>query len=359
MAGTERIAIRLSYQLKQRGWQVRTAFPSSPSSGSLREWSQYQGVEGEDGPGSLDTNARRSLQAITALARFIRQRPADVVNFHYGVSYISWKDLLAAHMAGARTVVASVHGNKPLDPAAEAQKIKSTRMAARFCKAIVVVTEWSKRTLADCGVPESKIRVVPCGIPAPEQVPAMAEARNQLGVPLDAFIISSAGRLEEVKGMDDLIVAAGRLPDPNRSLKLLIGGIGPDHDSLAQLAERTLSGRAQFLGHVKDVSLLYSSSDVFVLATRAENCGLVYREAALHGVPVVGTDVGGNKETILDGKTGLIVPPNNPEALAQAIARLRDDHDLRQRMGQQARERAMREFTEQVMAERYEQVFRD
>lgn len=358
MAGTERIAIRLSYQLKQRGWRVRTAFPRADSSEALREWSQYQGVESEDGPASLDTNVRRSWPEISALARFIRRRPADVVNFHYGVSYISWKDLLAAHIAGARTVIASVHGNRPLDPDTEAQKIKSTRLSARFCKAIVVVTEWSKRTLMDCGVPEDKIRVVPCGIPAPALIPTRADARKELGVPLDSFIISSAGRLEEVKGMNDLIAAAGRLQDPNRSLKLLIAGIGPDQEALTELAGRILNGRAQFLGHVKNVSLLYAASDVFALATRAENCGLVYREAALLGVPVVGTMVGGNNETILDGKTGIIVPPRDVEAMAAALDRLKNDPSLRQSMGEQAREHAIREFTEEVMAERYERIFR-
>ncbi|HEX5324992.1 MAG TPA: glycosyltransferase family 4 protein [Capsulimonadaceae bacterium] len=351
------MVIGISRQLKERDWDVQTAFPGTDRFDALFSWARYFGVKAEKAPASLLWNMPRSRSRIAELARFIRKSDAEIVNIHNGVSHASWKDVLAARLAGKRTVT-SIHGSRGLDPATEQRQVKATRLAATLSESVVVVTEWSRNNLIDCGLPAKKVKVVPCGLPVPDTIPEKAAARAKFGVDDDAFVLTTAARMVPEKGIGDFVEAAGRLSDPKENLQVLAAGIGDHKDEFEARGKQLLGEKARFLGHVEDVSSLYAATDVFVLATHAENCGLVYREAALHGIPVIGTAVGGNRETILDGKTGLIVPPQDVEALAGAMARLRDDPALRRQLGSQARERAMVEFTEKAMAERYEKVFR-
>lgn len=357
-AGTERMVIGLSRQLCDRGWAVRTMFPDGDAADRVIAWSQYFGVPAEKAPAFMHIDRGRSFGDIKTLAKLLKSSSSPVVNFHYGVSHASWRDSFAARLAGKRRIVTSIHGSRGLDPATEKKQVKSTHLAAILSDQVVVVTNWSRENLVDCGLPGRKIQVVPCGLPVPEEIPEKNAARARFGVDPEAFVVTTAARMVEEKGIGDFIEAAGRLRKNDRNLQVLVAGVGNDRERFEKQARERLGDRARFLGHVDDVSALYAASDVFVLATHAENCGLVYREAALHGIPVVGTAVGGNRETILDGKTGLIVPPKDPASLAEAIGRLWSDARLRREIGKHARERAMVEFTEKAMADRYERVFR-
>jgi glycosyltransferase involved in cell wall biosynthesis len=108
---------------------------------------------------------------------------------------------------------------------------------------------------------------------------------------------------------------------------------------------------------VPDTADLYAASDLFALPSYLEGFGLVYVEAAFHGVPSIGADMGGTREAILDGETGLLVPPGDRAALAGAIQRLRDDAVLRRRFGAAARARARARFAPARMADEYAAVF--
>lgn len=357
-AGTERMVIGLSRQLLDQGWDVRTLFPDGDGADRVIDWSRYFQVSAQKAPAFMHMDRGRSLRDIATLARLLRATDSQAVNFHYGTSHASWKDSFAARLAGKRRIVTSIHGSRGLDPATQAKQVKATKLASRFSDRVVVVTSWSRDNLVECGLPANKIDVVPCGLPVPREIPDKRDARARFGLDCSAFVVTTAARMVVEKGVGDFIEAAGRLAAPDDRMQVVVAGVGSHKDEFEQLARERLGPRARFLGHVDDVSSLYAASDLFVLATHAENCGLVYREAALHGIPVVGTAVGGNRETILDGQTGLIVPPQDIDALAQAIGRLQADPDLRRRLGEQARKRALVEFTEQAMAKRYEAVLR-
>jgi glycosyltransferase involved in cell wall biosynthesis len=160
------------------------------------------------------------------------------------------------------------------------------------------------------------------------------------------------------KGLADLIEAAARVPDPRGELVVAIAGDGPERTALENLAAVRLRGRAVFLGPVLgDTADVYAAADVFALTSYREGLPLVYLESAFHGVPCIGTDVGGTSEVVRDGRTGVLVQPGDPAAVAVAIQRLRDDPALRSRLGDAARAHAHAELTESVMADRYEQLF--
>jgi phosphatidylinositol alpha-1,6-mannosyltransferase len=178
-------------------------------------------------------------------------------------------------------------------------------------------------------------------------------ARRRLGLPAEGPLLVSVSRLVPRKGMDVLIEAAHRLAGSFPQLTVAIAGGGRDAGRLGRLAERP-GARVRMLGRVEeeDKAALLGAADVFVMACRnrwagleQEGFGIVFVEAAAAGVPQVAGDSGGAAEAVEDGVTGLVVRrPEDPGEVALAIRRLLADDDLRRRMGEAARQRALASF---------------
>jgi len=185
----------------------------------------------------------------------------------------------------------------------------------------------------------------------------VAELRAQFTPPL----LLSVGKLRHYKGIDVLIEAMKQV-----DARALIAGEGPMGPLWQQKArDEGLTDRVIFMGRVSDAELvaLYFAADVFVLPStnRAETWGIVQTEAMACGRPVVCTELGtGTSYVNRHGVTGLVVPPNDPTALADALNTLLTDPDLRHRMGQAGRQRALSEFSLSAMIDRtlavYERV---
>jgi glycosyltransferase involved in cell wall biosynthesis len=169
-------------------------------------------------------------------------------------------------------------------------------------------------------------RVVYPGVPIPPARPVPAN---------DPPIVGYAGRLVRLKGVDVLLRAAATLPE----LRVEVAGDGPERPRL-----ETIDPRATFLGWQPRLDDLLVRWDLFALPSREEAFGIAALEAMAAGLPVVASRVGGLPELIDDGLTGLLVPPEDPPALAAALAGLAADPALRARMGQAARERAAASF---------------
>ncbi len=238
------------------------------------------------------------------------------------------------------------------------RKRAMTRLAALLTHAVTVNSRAMRDILLEAGVPARKIHMLPPGVQVPTDLPDRDEARARLGLPVDAFVVGCVARLAPHKGVGDLIKAAARVPDPGGHLRVAVAGDGPERVALETLGVACLGARAVFLGRVPDIQDVYAAADMFALPSHMEGFGLVYIEAAFHGVASVGARAGGVPDVILDGETGLLVPPGDPDALAAALARLHDDPALRRRLGEAARTRAYAEFTEERMADRYASLFK-
>jgi rhamnosyl/mannosyltransferase len=144
---------------------------------------------------------------------------------------------------------------------------------------------------------------------------------------------------------------------------LKVAGEGPRRAEWEALSQALgVRARMHFLGNVPDADLpaLYRSADAFVLpsTSRAESFGTVLVEAMASGLPCVTTEIGtGTSYVVQDSATGLVVPPRSPEALASALGQLLGNAALRARMGAAGRDRALREFTAEVMVDRVERVY--
>lgn len=201
-------------------------------------------------------------------------------------------------------------------------------------------------------VPERKMSVINNGVaqPAHPDAERLRKLRVEFGIEPDDLVVGSVGRaLDEHKRFSDLI-RAFRLLDDLPNVKLLIVGDGPDLPMLRDLANREgIADRVLFAGYQFEVGHFYAMMDVFALSSAWEAFGLVNAEAMRCGLPVVATRVGGIIDVVVEGETGLLVPPHDIEAMASALRQMLADQALRHRMGQAGKERANREFA----AERY------
>lgn len=198
------------------------------------------------------------------------------------------------------------------------------------------------------------IEVIPLGMAAPRFRPA---DRAELGLDPDAVYVAAVGRLVRRKNLAALLAALARLG--RADVRLLVVGDGPERARLTAQAEAAgLRGRVDFRGRVDDATKyrLLAAADLFALPSLHEAFGLVYLEAMHCGLPVIAARPGGQEDYLDDGRTGFLVPPDDPDALAAALARLAGDPALRLRMREHNRQVARR-FTVHATAARYESLF--
>jgi glycosyltransferase involved in cell wall biosynthesis len=153
----------------------------------------------------------------------------------------------------------------------------------------------------------------------------------------------AVGRLKAPKDFLTLIRALAALP--NHAFEAMIVGDGPERDAVeAEIRRLELQGPVRLAGERSDVPELLAESDVFVLSSRSEGLPVSVLEAMAAELPVVATDVGGLAELVVDGETGILVPPGDEAALTEALGRLVEDRDLRRRLGTAGRARAESSF---------------
>ena len=222
---------------------------------------------------------------------------------------------------------------------------------------------WSRRT----HLPMDRIEIIHNGID-PQRFQRSSDgltARRRLAIPGDdptsSLLVGTMGRLAREKGHDLLIQALARLVrDPSMpELRLVIAGRGPLENELLRLAERLgVESRVTLLGFHADVQPVLDALDLFVMPSRAETLGYALLEAMASELPAVGTRVGGIPEVVQHGRTGLLVAPEDPDALAQAIALLVHDPERRRRMGCEGRQRVVADFSEETMVSRTIDLYR-
>jgi len=205
----------------------------------------------------------------------------------------------------------------------------------------------------------AKIRVIPCGFDKAEFWPiARPFARRALGFDAKDRILLNIGRLIPRKGVDNAVRALGRLARAHGiGAKLLVVGgnsdlpcpvLTPEIGRLKSIAaEEGVADQVLFTGRRSRefLKLYYSAADIFVTTPWYEPFGITPLEAMACGTPVVGADVGGIRYSIADGLTGVLVPPNDPGALAASLAQLYRDADYRKQLGRNAIDRVHEQFT--------------
>ena len=233
-------------------------------------------------------------------------------------------------------------------------------LLARLATRTIAISEAVRARLRRWPRAYGRCSVVPNGIDLETFFPIKdaGSVRDALGIPPTARLIGTVGRLVPFKGHQYLLDALVQLRHSHPTVRLLIVGAGPERGTFERYAQaKGLVGAAMFLGHRADVADLLASMEVFILASEAEDFGRVLLEAMAMERPVVATAAGGVPEVVEANKTGLLVKPADPAALAEAISALLADSGRAQAMGRAGRVRVETHFDLRRHAEQVEAVY--
>ncbi len=291
-----------------------------------------------------DAVAARRLLAV------IRDVRPDVLHTHTAKAGAVGR--LAALMAGPdrpKVVVHTFHGHVLrgyFSPLKTRAFTLLERGLARASDALIAVSPEVRDDLVELGIaPAEKIAVIRLGLDLEARLAAPPDAREalrgDLGIGAQTFLVAWLGRMTEIKRADDLLRAFAQLQSNVPDSGLLVVGDGPLRGELEALArELGVAEHCYFTGFRSDVGAIYAASDVVVLTSANEGTPVSVIEAQAAGRPVVSTDVGGVRDVVEDGVSGFVVAPGDMDAVAERLADLARQPDLRERMGREGRTRA-------------------
>ncbi len=224
-------------------------------------------------------------------------------------------------------------------------------------RAITVSTSVRDFCISHIGLPTDKIALIRNGVELPEEaLSSRQEARAELGLPFNDLVIGTVSRLDPVKGVSFLVKALSQIDN----VCLAVIGDGPERAALESLANSLgVADQIHWTGHKRDASRLLPAFDLFVQPSLHEGLPNTVLEAMATDLPVVATAVGGTPEAVVDGVTGLLVPPRDPAALAEAITTLLRDPDLQRKMGRAGRERVEKYFSVERMVQQTEALYEE
>lgn len=295
---------------------------------------------------------RSYLEERRAVDRVIRSFKPDILHTHGYRPDILDGGLARKHGLG---LVSTVHGSSRMGGLSHFFEWIQDYVLRRF-DAVVAVSEALQDDLSSRGVPKDHIHVIRNGLYPGVDFVDRSEAREQLGLPDDAFVIGWIGRLIPAKGPDVFIDAVKRLESEGFVASII--GDGPLGASLREKAGKGPSGRVTFHGRVDNAARFFRAFDQFVISSRTEGTPLVLLEAMAAGVPVVCTPVGGVPE-IIGPEAAHYVPPEDPAALAQALREVQAEPMAARHRAAVARKRVEERFSGNVWIPRYEQVYRE
>jgi glycosyltransferase involved in cell wall biosynthesis len=348
VAGGQLVALRLAQAARERGDVVSFV---APRGGPFVDRARADGFE----VALLDIGRSYRLDSMVRLARLLRSQHADVLHTHT-LAAANVLGRIAARIARAR-VVSHLHIENHFRPVTQFVLAPLDNVTARLAAKLVAVSEDTRQAYERQGYPR-RIEVVYNGVPL--EVEAAGDGvRAELQIAEEAPLVATVGRLCDVKGQRELIEAISRLPAARAVLvgaDLETGG-RYETELRRHASDLGVADRVIFAGYRPDAERIVAAADVVALPSWTEGLPLVLIEAMVRRRPVVATPVGGTPEVVADGETGLLVPPRDPQALADALERLLADPALRDRMGDAGYARAAQRFSVDEMTRRMLEIY--
>ena len=310
----------------------------------------------------------RDLVATVRLALLIRRERPDILHTHTAKAGTVGR--AAAVLAGRHAppiVVHTFHGHVLrgyFGPLRTRFFRLLERWLARRTTALIAVSPQVRDDLVALGVaPADRFVVIRLGIELDERVAGeqngRAESRRYLGIEPERFAVGWIGRMTAVKRTDDILVAFKRLRDEGVDAVLCLVGDGPDRPHLERRAhELGVIRDTLFLGYQEDVAPFYAAFDALVLPSSNEGTPVSAIEALAAGRPVVATRVGGVPDVVQEGEDGFLVEPGATDELADRLAELAGDSELRERMGRAGRERVLPRYAVERLVDDVDRLYR-
>ena len=304
----------------------------------------------------LKKPAGNSIKFILYLSRTLKRLNPDVVHTR---NWSGMDGIIAARLAGIGGVVHGEHGWGVEDvDGLKTKRVLIRRLLSFWVNAFTCVSRQMVGWLHnDIGVSENRITQVYNGIDCEQFQPASVSEkrriRAEIGIDEDRPVIGIVGRLDPVKDHSSLFKAFSMVRSEIPQATLLVAGDGPHRKVLENEAVEGIL----FLGNRPDVPQILKALDVFVLSSLNEGISNTILEAMATALPVVATNVGGTPELIVDGHTGIMVPPRSPASIASAILTYLKDETLCRRHGHAGRSRVLANYSIKNMVTEYERVW--
>ncbi len=257
-------------------------------------------------------------------------------------------------------VVAVIHGPTDLRKLGKLAGVKRW-LLRHACSAVVAVSTSTREALVSFGLPPEAITLIQNGVDTERYSPGRDSGlREELGLEAGDLLVGAVGNIRIPKAYDILLKAAAIVLPHVPNCHIAIVGQG-DEAAMRPLLELSaslgLTGRCHFLGFRKSTPELYRNFDVFVSSSRSEGLSLAFLEAMASGLAVVATRSGGPQEVIEPEASGVLVPIENPEALAEGLRRTLLDAELRTRLGTAARARVVEGFSLDAVLHQYAEIY--
>ncbi len=351
MGGQERVALDLARRQRAAGHRVLAVSlappPDGPLAAAFRDADVRTATLPKRGP-SVDPSLPMRL------ARLLSKQGVNLVHTHNPHA------LIYGAPAAALARAVTVHTKHGINPDGDRRQWLR-RSASRLVDAYVAVTRSLGRiALEQVECAQQRLQVIPSGIDVRLYAPnreARARIRAELGIPEDAWVVGSVGRLAPEKNYRLLVAAIAPMLDPRRHLLLV--GDGPEREALgAQAAATWRPEFVHFTGRRDDVPDLLAAFDVFALTSHSEGLPLVVLEAMATELPVVATAVGGIPDIVEHGATGYLVEPGNASELTRQLAWLSTRPAQAQQVASYARRMVLENHSLERMANEYESLYR-
>lgn len=351
IGGLERVVVTLCQSLDPERYErsVLCLRGTGPLAAELREG----GVRVIDVGGVAGTP---DYLAFRKVARALREHRVDVLHTHNTLPLFD--GFAASRLVGVRTLVHTDHARDFPD---KRRYMVAERVISHFLYRIAAVSEHTRDNLMRYeGISPRKIVTIPNGIlesryTAPVDV---ARKRRELDLPADAPVIGLGARLTPQKGVEYLLHAMVRLRERIPRAMLLVAGTGEQEPQLRDMAaELGLGDAVRFLGARLDIPELLQVFDVYAMPSVWEGLPMALLEAMAAGCPIVATEVGGIPTALTDDVSGALVPPRDPEALAERLARLLLSPETRARYADEARRVFRERYSAEAMTRRYEEMY--
>jgi glycosyltransferase involved in cell wall biosynthesis len=349
VGGAERHVVDLASALRRKGHEVEVACSIA---GGLSKPLEEVGVPVRPLTRRL-VKRRVSLAYARGIRKLLREGRFDLVHAHIYASAVA--AAVATRGTGLPLVVTE-------HTEASWQNLWArlfSRWTYRRARQIIAVsTPIERRLIERDGVSPERVTLIPNAvIPASGNPPSLADTLPDgwLEMPL----VGVVARLQPEKGVATFLKAAAHVSMVSPEARFLVVGDGPLREELVDLVGRVgLRERVHFLGYRVDAQRLIGLLDVLVVPSLTEGSPLIVLEAMAAGVPVVASAVGGIPDQVRHGEVGVLVPPDDPNALAGALGALLEDPALARRLGEAGRRRTENEFSHEALVRRIEAVYR-
>ena len=353
--GAERVVLGLGSGL--RGHGMRCVVVTLHEAGPVGEELEELGIEVV----SRTSGFRHDPGGLLRLASILKRESVDILFCLDHHNAVFW-GALASRMAGVENRVLAVHSTG-LWGKKSSFTVSDRVVLPLYDKVIALARSHADHLEKEENIPAQKIAVIHNGVYTGRFVPAgsaaeRARLRSELEIPETAVVVTIVAALRPEKNHEMLLRAAAELS--GRGYIFLVVGEGKEEGRLRDLTERlSLEKEVRFMGRRSDIPDILSASDMFVLCSHpvVETFPLSVLEAMSSGLPIIATNIAGNAEVLAKTKSGILIPPNDPDELSNAILRLLDNKPLREEMGSNARKLIEHSFDWNKITDKIEMVY--